>query len=120
MFDPSSEQDGELASEAASAECTARYATRGLHEIILDSRELSTGNDEFLDYYLINTISQGVSSTLLLFLLFCKKIFITMLYLFCLKGKMGAKNVGSPHTMLTALAEQGWAPELLQERAGHA
>ncbi len=24
------------------------------------------------------------------------------------------------HTMLTALAEQGWAPELLQERAGHA
>jgi hypothetical protein len=22
--------------------------------------------------------------------------------------------------MLTALAEQGWAPELLQERAGHA
>jgi len=24
------------------------------------------------------------------------------------------------HTMLTALAEQGWAPELLQARAGHA
>ena len=24
------------------------------------------------------------------------------------------------HTMLTALAEQGWAPELLQQRAGHA
>src|SRR6266496_4096919 len=24
------------------------------------------------------------------------------------------------HTMLTALAEQGWAPELFQERAGHA
>jgi site-specific recombinase XerD len=24
------------------------------------------------------------------------------------------------HTMLTALAEQGWAPELLQKRAGHA
>jgi len=24
------------------------------------------------------------------------------------------------HSMLTALAEQGWAPELLQERAGHA
>src|SRR2546429_4176113 len=24
------------------------------------------------------------------------------------------------HTMLTALAEQGWGPELLQERAGHA
>jgi len=24
------------------------------------------------------------------------------------------------HTMLTTLAEQGWAPELLQERAGHA
>jgi len=24
------------------------------------------------------------------------------------------------HTMLTALAEQGWAPELLQVRAGHA
>lgn len=24
------------------------------------------------------------------------------------------------HTMLTALSEQGWAPELLQERAGHA
>lgn len=24
------------------------------------------------------------------------------------------------HTMLTALAEQGWAPELLQERSGHA
>jgi integrase/recombinase XerD len=24
------------------------------------------------------------------------------------------------HTMLTALAEQGWVPELLQERAGHA
>jgi integrase/recombinase XerD len=24
------------------------------------------------------------------------------------------------HTMLTALAEEGWAPELLQERAGHA
>src|SRR5713226_2471319 len=24
------------------------------------------------------------------------------------------------HTMLTALAEKGWAPELLQERAGHA
>jgi integrase len=24
------------------------------------------------------------------------------------------------HTMLTMLAELGWAPELLQERAGHA